>query len=135
MIHGDERHPSSRAEAVRQRYGEDFFVRIGRHSSEVRRRIKEGDAEAVAQVRRRRAARQQRRPLWRQVLAARHAVALLRNELASRGLSHLDASYALLDGRLHYTADVRQELAQAEMRLAYLEGEHRRVLRELNGER
>ena len=120
-----------RAETTRQRHGDDFYARIGRKSWEMRQRARLGDPAALALLERRRLARANRRPLWREVLEAREAVTLLREELATRAHANAEPSRAARRGWFAYSDEVRAELRRAEERLAALEARHRELLQDL----
>jgi hypothetical protein len=120
------RHPDAptRAVVTRQRHGEDFYTRIGQASWALRQRVRAGDAAAAALLARRRQAREQRQQAWRDLLAAREAVTLLRDELASRARANADPARAVLEPCFAYSAALRRDLAAAEARLADLEALH-----------
>jgi hypothetical protein len=120
-----------RTEVTRQRHGDDFYSRIGRKSWELRRRARDGDPEARQILERRRVARDQRRAAWREMLEAKEAVLLLREELATRTLADADPARAALSDGFAYARQLRSELASAEARLAALQAVHRQILSDL----
>lgn len=122
---------SERAVETRRRHGDDFYARIGRKSWEVRRRALAGDAEAVDLLQRRRDARARRRQAWQELLAAQEAATLLREELHSRIRANIDASRVLTEGYFDYSESLREELTQAEARLARLRAAHDAILQDL----
>lgn len=67
----------------------------------------------------------------RELLEAREAVALLRDELASVGRSYAEPAFALQNRRIAYAATIRRELSAAEARLLSLRNQRQDVLREL----
>jgi hypothetical protein len=129
-----EQQPAGRAEVTRQRHGDDFYARIGRKSWELRRRGREGDVEALEILQRRRDARGQRRAIWHELLAAKEAVTILREELAARALANADPARSVLRTYFDYTGRLRTELARAEERLADLQAAHRRLLDDLKSD-
>lgn len=120
-----------RVAETRRRHGDDFYARIGRKSWELRQRAREGDDDALAVLSRRRVARETRRAVWLEVLDAREAATLLRQELANASLANAEPSRAVVSGRFRYTDQLREELRQAEARLAGLEANHQRLLADL----
>lgn len=126
-----EQQAANRAKVTKRRYGEDFYAQIGRKSMELRKRAQAGDAEVMTVLDRRRSARTRRRAVWLEVLEAREAVVLLRDELQSRARANLEPSCAVYGAFFRYTDDLRSELAQAEQRLAQIQAEHRALLRDL----
>lgn len=117
---------------TRRRHGEDFYARIGRMSQELRQRAQSGDAAALDALRRRRAARERRRDTWLGILEAREAVHLLQDELHSRVRANVDGGRATLGDNYAYTARLRDELRQAEGRLATFTALHEALLQDLH---
>lgn len=123
---------SDRAATTRLRHGAEFYARIGRKSQELRRRARAGDAAALDLLARRRVARADRRHVWEEVLEAREAVRLLREELHSSVRANVECCRALMQNRYAYTHGLRIELAAAEDRLADLEARHQDLLQDLH---
>lgn len=125
----DEPSATKRVEETRRRHGDDFYARIGWISHELRQRARAGDEEALAAIERRRTARAQRRAAWRELVAAREAVHLLREELRSR--ARANAGRAALDHSYQYSSRLWEELQQAEARLADVTARHEHILEDL----
>lgn len=121
-----------RAATTRLRHGAEFYARIGRKSQELRRRARAGDAAALDLLARRRVARADRRHVWDEVLEAREAVRLLREELHSSVRANVECCRALMLDRYAYTHGLRTELAAAEAKLAELETRHQDLLQDLH---
>lgn len=125
----DER--AGRVAATRRRHGDDFYARIGRKSQELRRRAAGGDGAAREALARHRAAKAGRGDAWLELVAAREAVTLLREELRSRARADAEPARALLPAAFAYGDQLRRELAGAEQRLTQCRAAHRRLLRDL----
>lgn len=123
---------SDRAATTRLRHGAEFYARIGRKSQELRRRARAGDTAALDLLARRRVARADRRHVWEEVLEAREAVRMLREELHSSVRANVECCRALMLDRYAYTRGLRAELAAAEAKLAELEARHQDLLQDLH---
>ena len=129
---GEEQEPAaSRAEATGPRQGKNFYARIGWISHELRQRAREGNEEALSALERRQTARTQRRDAWRELVAAREAVHMLREELRSRARANVDAGQFAMEQSFAYSQQLRQELQLAEAHLSDAISRHDRILRDL----